>query len=160
VADSSEPQVSKRDKRRAREAKKKAEEEAQKAAMKEARKAAKKAPREPEPAPKSTAKNGFTPAKKGKKPPPEVVTEEKIAEAIKSIEQKQAKLAEKWAEVWDGELGVSAANADLVARIPFEQAPVLCLGLGKAYSDRTAQIQLALLVQLVARFKVGVRRRD
>lgn len=101
-------EVSKRDKRRAREAKKKAEEEEQKAALKAARQEAKKK-HEPQarrvddepPKPKT---NGFKqPKGKQKAKVEEEVTEDKIAEAIRSVEEKRAKLVEKWMDVWDGE---------------------------------------------------------
>lgn len=95
-AGSTSTQVSKRDKRRAKEAKKKAE-----------------PPPEVKPAkplngkPLNKAVNGkqkdFTPAKRKGKPTPVVeITEDAIDNAVASIREKQGKLVEKWAEQWLG----------------------------------------------------------
>ncbi|ORY27689.1 hypothetical protein BCR39DRAFT_537986 [Naematelia encephala] len=162
-------ELSKRDKRRAKEAKKKAEEEANKAAAKEARKLAKKQPDGPaQQDVKPPRENGFVQPKKkgqggkpgpgkkvkgqdkGKIPPEEMWSEDKVAKALESVNEKRTKMQEKWGgEEW----------TELVSRVKPALVPlasgsgglaVLCLGLGKPFDDRTAQIQLAFLLELAS----------
>nr|ODN87212.1 hypothetical protein L203_03484 [Cryptococcus depauperatus CBS 7841] len=164
---SSEPpsELSKRDKRRTREARRKAEEEERKAAFKEARKIAKKAgvsPQLSQPKQLKKGKNnddGFEIAKQkgvrtgrakginfGKT---EVLPEhgdDKVRKVLEEVVEKRAKMVEKWGAAWN----------DFYSRIKIllwdESIPIptriLCLGLGKPFSNRTAQIQLALLLEL------------
>ncbi|WVF66725.1 hypothetical protein IAT40_001467 [Kwoniella sp. CBS 6097] len=175
-------ELSKRDKRRAKEARKKAEEEERKAAMKEARKAAKKGQPPPDTlaqqeeklnkgrteVPRGQAKDdGFVMPKqkgkggKGKGKAEKVVvvdefSEEKVIKVVEGIKERREKMLEKWGDKWadlitklNGLLGVSEA-ADGIG--------ILCLGLGKPFSERTAQIQLALLLELAASFKCDSAR--
>lgn len=150
------PEMSKRDKRRAREARKKAEEEERKAAAKEARKAAKKggagAPPPPlskkeKEAPKfeQPKRKGDKGKGKGKKFEEKAVTShdiEKVAEEINSL---RSKMVDKWAEHWSGLVGrVRDVYGDVAELV------VLCLGLGKPFGDRTAKIQLAFILELAA----------
>ncbi|WVR04088.1 hypothetical protein IAU60_001087 [Kwoniella sp. DSM 27419] len=181
-------ELSKRDKRRAREAKKKAEEEARKAELKEARKAAKKglpipAPYVPDtfaqqedklrrgkevPIPKGAAKDdGFVmPKQKGKgakgrgkaekEAKPDEFGDDKVQKVVGGINEKREKMLEKWGENW----------SDLVDRLygllGGKHAPdglgILCLGIGKPFSDRTAQIQLALLLELATSLQCDMSR--
>ncbi|WVQ83519.1 hypothetical protein IAT38_005660 [Cryptococcus sp. DSM 104549] len=174
VVDSEKPsELSKRDKRRAKEARKKAEEDERKAAMKEARKAAKKGIPPPEasnaPVPvngkkgkvddgfeqpkqkgKGAAKGGK--AKGGKAPQVDEFSEEKVNRVLEGVKEKREKMVEKWGDDWkdlviklSGLLHNTEAPADV---------SLLCLGLGKPFSDRTAQIQLALMLELAAELKV------
>ncbi|KAL7419810.1 hypothetical protein Q5752_005726 [Cryptotrichosporon argae] len=173
-AEPGEPQVSKRDKRRAKEARKKAEEGEARAAAKEARKQTKKAGGTPAPpvargrdewddaARAGTSRKeggkkaggggggsgGFeVPKKKGKgkavREPEVDFGDDKVAAVVDGIEEKRGKLMDKWAGAWNG----------LVDRIRtvlgLGDVATLCLGLGKPFSDRTAQIQLVLLLELV-----------
>lgn len=153
------PEMSKRDKRRAREARKKAEEEERKAAAKEARKAAKKAGAAGAAAPppplskkeKEAAKfvqpkrKGDKSKGKGKKVEEKVVTPQDVDKIAEEVNSLRSKMVDKWAEDWSGMVGrvrdVYGDVADLV---------VLCLGLGKPFGDRTAKIQLAFVLELAA----------
>ncbi|KAK4685425.1 hypothetical protein P7C73_g4725, partial [Tremellales sp. Uapishka_1] len=145
-------EISKKDKRRAKEAKKKAEEDAAKAAAKEARKSKKSQPPvETKATDNERVGDPFVPPKKkgkGKaKPEVEEFAEEKVARAIQSIEEKREKMVEKWGEDW----------SDLLRKLGdlgLEAPVVLCLGLGRPFSDRTAQIQLALILELARGLKV------
>lgn len=113
-------QLSKRDKRRQKDARKKAEEEARKEEMKQARKEAKKQglPSRPTAQIPEAQDDGFQkvqakrgpkssqggPKGKGKKQPlEEEVTEEKLQRTLDSIQEKRAKLVERWGEAWTGE---------------------------------------------------------
>lgn len=155
------PEMSKRDKRRAREARKKAEEEERKAAAKEARKAAKKAGAAP-PSPPLTKKEkeaakfvqpkrkGDKGKGKGKKIEEKTVTPQDVEKVAEEIDALRSKMVDKWAQDWTDMLerlrAVYGDVADLV---------VLCLGLGKPYSDRTAKIQLAFILELAAGLGAG-----
>lgn len=168
------PELSKREKRRAREAVKKAEEEAAKLAAKESRKEAKKVAKggvpPPAPAP-SKGKNfenafvqpktkGKKGAKGGKQPEKVVVTAKDVERAVEDIQALRQKMVDKWGQDWTGgfdHLDITN-SADLVSRVAClfagpgaTTAPdlaVLCLGLGKPFGDRTAKIQLALILEL------------
>lgn len=118
-------ELSKRDKRRAREARKKAEEEERKAAFKEARKAAKKAgaPVEtftshlqsdrkdkenddgfvvPRQKGRISTKSGKT-AKGGRAQEEDDFSDERVAKVIAGIQEKREKMVEKWGDSWTGE---------------------------------------------------------
>ncbi|WWC98864.1 hypothetical protein V866_005758 [Kwoniella sp. B9012] len=152
------PELSKKEKRRAKEARRKEEEEARKVAMKEARKAAKKGRGSvPAPAQKGKGKakdDGFTMPKqkgkpnKGKGKVEQVVefSQEKIDKVVEGIKEKREKMLEKWGDNWTNLV------TKLQVILDYASAPdgigVLCLGIGKPFSDRTAQIQLALLLEL------------
>ncbi|WWD16810.1 hypothetical protein CI109_101242 [Kwoniella shandongensis] len=159
-------EVSKRDKRRAKEARKKAEDDERKVAFKEARKMAKKGLPLPDTLlqqdeklrkgrvddgfvmPKQKGKGGTKAGKGGKgKVAVEKVdefSEEKVQKVLAGVKEKREKMLEKWGSAWNdlitslGEL-LDQDSAGL---------SILCLGLGKPFSDRTAQIQLALLLEL------------
>lgn len=117
VADSEpkQPELSKRDKRRAKEAKKKAEEEAAKQAWKENRKAAKKAgagqapPEEPLPKKVDIDNRFVQPKAKGKakggkgKVEKVVVKKEDVDRAVSDIQAAREKMVAKWADDWTGE---------------------------------------------------------
>lgn len=169
--DSKTPELSKREKRRAKEAKKKAEEEAAELAAKEARKEAKKAAKAgpPPPEPRGEAKKADDKfvmpkqkGKKGKQPKVEkvVITDQQVHSAVNDIQALRTKMVDKWGQDWTGKLNRTAAKLtpDLVSRLctMFGSQPsvadvdVLCLGLGKPYNDRTAKIQLALIMELTA----------
>ncbi|WRT65403.1 uncharacterized protein IL334_002346 [Kwoniella shivajii] len=176
-------EISKKDKRRAKEARKKAEEEARKTAMKESRKAAKKGkPVSQESAPmhdtsaqqeerlqkgrggelsqKGKAKDdGFVmPKSKGKsakgKEKVENIdefSEEKVDKVVEGIKEKREKMLEKWGDHWKD------LNGKLEGILDPSSAPdgvaILCLGIGKPFTDRTAQIQLSLILELAASLK-------
>ncbi|WVQ94337.1 hypothetical protein IAU59_001416 [Kwoniella sp. CBS 9459] len=161
-------ELSKRDKRRAKEARKKAEEEERKAAMKEAKKAAKKGyPPPPDTLAQQDEKlakgktgqakdDGFVMPKqkgkggKGKGKPEKVVvdefSEEKVKKVVEGVKEKREKMLEKWGDKWTDLI------TKLVGLLGTSDAPggigILCLGLGKPFSERTAQVQLALLLEL------------
>ncbi|KAK8861287.1 hypothetical protein IAR55_002106 [Kwoniella newhampshirensis] len=158
------PDLSKRDKRRAKEARKKAEEDERKSALKEARKPAKKGskpldtlPQQEEKLKKGKHDDGFvTPKQKGKsatkggkgakgKPAVEKVndfSDEKVEKMLESLKEKREKMLEKWNGSWDSLI------ATLGSLLGGNERSILCLGIGKPFSDRTAQIQLALLLEL------------
>lgn len=151
------PELSKRDKRRAREAKKKAEEEALKEQFKEARKAAKKgnksrAPSPPPPNSKKAESDFIKPKQKGKrgaaKADKPVVTPEDIARVVEEINTLRSKMVDKWGEAWIALISrlrtVYSADSDSI------NPSVLCLGVGKPFTDRTAKIQLAFILELAA----------
>ncbi|OWZ26582.1 hypothetical protein C356_06913 [Cryptococcus neoformans c45] len=160
-------ELSKRDKRRAREARKKIEEEERKAAFKEAKKAARKAGASVETfvlpqqsdrkdkgdddgfvAPKQKGKNstkGGKGTKGGREHEENDYSDERVAKVVAGIQEKREKMVEKWGDTW----------ADLVSKLKhllsddsYLPLSILCLGLGKPFSDRTAQIQLALALEL------------
>ncbi|OCF78359.1 hypothetical protein I204_00297 [Kwoniella mangroviensis CBS 8886] len=152
------PELSKKEKRRAKEARKKEEEEARKVALKEARKAAKKGRGSvPAPAQKGKGKakdDGFTMPKQKRKPNKgkgkveqvDEFSQEKIDKVVEGIKEKREKMLEKWGDDWTNLV------TKLQVILDHTSAPdgigVLCLGIGKPFSDRTAQIQLALLLEL------------
>lgn len=150
------PEMSKRDKRRAREARKKAEEEERKAAAKEARKAAKKggaAPPPPPPSKKEKEVASFVQPKrkgdkgrgKGKKVEEKAVTQQDVEKVAEEVNSLRSKMTDKWAEDWTGMVGrVRDVFGDVAELV------VLCLGLGKPFGDRTAKIQLAFILELAA----------
>lgn len=151
------PEMSKRDKRRAREARKKAEEEERKAAAKEARKAAKKtgggAPPPPPLSKKEKEVASFVQPKrkgdkgkgKGKKVEEKAVTQQDIEKVAEEVNSLRSKMTDKWAEDWTGMVGrVRDVFGDVAEMV------VLCLGLGKPFGDRTAKIQLAFILELAA----------
>lgn len=151
------PEMSKRDKRRAREARKKAEEEERKAAAKEARKAAKKAGGGAPPPPPLSKKEkevaSFVQPKrkgdkgkgKGKKVEEKAATQQDIEKVAEEVNSLRSKMTDKWAEDWTGMVGrVRGVFGDVAEMV------VLCLGLGKPFGDRTAKIQLAFILELAA----------
>ncbi|ORX36437.1 hypothetical protein BD324DRAFT_645995 [Kockovaella imperatae] len=72
-------------------------------------------------------------------------TEQKFQIIINEIETKRVKLTEKWGDSW-------ASKSYVMLKAAVGSSPqILCLGLGKPASDRTAQIQLALLLVLASR---------
>lgn len=154
---------SKREKRRAKEAKKKLEEEEQRREMKDARKSKGAASRTDLTPDKTDTKAVYPPkqkkqfAKDKRKEEEEVVTEETLQRAIDSIEEKCQKLKDRW----ETELSGESAAMPLLTIALLERLStikhILCLGLGRPYEDRTAQIQLALML-LLAR-SLNVRRR-
>lgn len=183
VPDNERPEEpSKRDKRRAKEAKKKAAEDAEKQAFKDLKRG--KARSVPDTTAQQNEKlrksDEFVFAKKkGKGRAPEkaeaeVISEEKIAKAVENIKAYRLKLVERWAENWTREFCRAEPRlnqTDVLATIYRIYAPlhpaheaktalldlqILCLGLGKPCSDRSAQIQLALLLELSAGLQVGV----
>lgn len=118
-------ELSKRDKRRAREARKKVEEEERKAAFKEARKAAKKAGTSvetftslrqsdrkdkenddgfvaPRQKGKSSTKSGKG-VKGGRAQEEDGFNEERVAKVIAGVQEKREKMVEKWGDKWTGE---------------------------------------------------------
>ncbi|WVQ74378.1 hypothetical protein IAR50_003979 [Cryptococcus sp. DSM 104548] len=161
---------SKRDKRRAREARKKAEEEERMAAVKAARKATKHSLAASRDEAISARPSGLSkqaspddesfvlPKQKGK-------TRSKVSKGDRSgtvreananeaqlkvvatgIQEKRDKMVEKWGSEWE-ELGSKLLN--LLNGNQKGAIAIICLGLGKPFTDRTAQIQLALLLGLV-----------
>lgn len=118
-------ELSKRDKRRAREARKKIEEEERKAAFKEARKAAKKAGASVETfaspqqsdrkdkvdddgfvAPKQKGKNSIKSGKGtkgGREQGENDYSDERVAKVVAGIQEKREKMVEKWGDTWAGE---------------------------------------------------------
>lgn len=178
---------SKRDKRRAKESKKKAEAEAQKLAFKEARNAERKARAKGDTTAQQNEKlrrdrDFVVPKRKGKpkaadaEAPP--FAEEKIIKAVETVEQYREKLLDKWGDNWTSELSSELESCEAtwlridywLALLRLYQSPderatppsngvtdlhILCLGLGKPFSDRSAQIQLALLLELSSRLQVG-----
>ncbi|WWC87561.1 uncharacterized protein L201_002451 [Kwoniella dendrophila CBS 6074] len=163
-------ELSKKDKRRAKEARKKAEEEAKKIAMKEARKAAKKGNVNDSRAQQEEKLNkgrkvevakddGFTLPKqknnksnKGKSkadqnlPKEDEFSQEKVDKAIEGTNEKREKMLEKWGDNW---IRLITKLEDLLDPASASDGiGILCLGIGKPFSDRTAQIQLALLLEL------------
>ncbi|OCF34510.1 hypothetical protein I316_03551 [Kwoniella heveanensis BCC8398] len=175
-------EVSKRDKRRAKEARKKAEEEERKAAFKEARKAAKKGQllpdalaqqeekltRDKTDIPRGQAKDdGFVlPKQKGKggkgkgKAADRVVidefSQEKVDKVLEGIKEKREKMLEKWGDYWTDL--ISKLERLLAISGATDGVGILCLGLGKPFSERTAQIQLALLLELASSLKCDPTR--
>lgn len=82
-----------------------------------------------------------------------------VATLRDDIRTKGSKLIAKWDEAWQGMLTLEASlTQDLVLQLAplLGDRPlhVICLGLGKPASDRTAQIQLALLLELASALKV------
>lgn len=181
-------EVSKRDKRRAKEAKRKAEEEAQQAALKEDKKAGRKAKGKGDTTAQQNEKlkkpdDFVAPKKKGKSrttaQTEDSCTEEKAAKIVESVKQHREKMVDRWGDGWarkfltcslpspaDRVLTVvdfwqaihlvyrPSQTSDLSCSQPVPGLKLLCLGLGKPYSDRSAQIQLALLLELSARLQV------
>ncbi|KAL1410160.1 hypothetical protein Q8F55_004165 [Vanrija albida] len=159
-SDARQPELSKRDKRRAREAKKKAEEEAAKQAWKESRKAAKKAGAGQEPPEDPTPKKadidsrfvqpkGKGKAKGGKGKVEKVeIKKEDVDRAVSDIQAAREKMVAKWADDWTDL--VSRTRSVLFSGADQVDFEVLCLGLGKPFSDRTAKIQLAFILELVS----------
>lgn len=118
-------ELSKRDKRRAREARKKIEEEERKAAFKEAKKAARKAGASVETfvlpqqsdrkdkgdddgfvAPKQKGKNstkGGKGTKGGREHEENDYSDERVAKVVAGIQEKREKMVEKWGDTWAGE---------------------------------------------------------
>lgn len=124
-----------------------------------------------------------TPKKKGKGRVPAVpdddFTEEKVAKVVEAIKQHREKVVDRWGEGWTSQYHrwildfakavlISADFWKVIHRVycpteseassPSQAVPglkLLCLGLGKPYSDRSAQIQLALLLELSSRLQVG-----
>nr|XP_019012381.1 uncharacterized protein I206_03228 [Kwoniella pini CBS 10737]OCF51162.1 hypothetical protein I206_03228 [Kwoniella pini CBS 10737] len=153
-------EMSKKDKRRAKEARKKAEEENRKLALKEARKAAKKGQSsihdtraEQEEKLSKDKDDGFSmPKQKGKgkgKAKVDVVdefAEEKVAKVVEGIKEKKEKMLEKWGENWSDL--INKLQGILASSPAPDGIGVLCLGIGKPFSERTAQIQLALILEL------------
>ncbi|EIW69175.1 hypothetical protein TREMEDRAFT_31392 [Tremella mesenterica DSM 1558] len=150
-------QPSKREKRRAKEAQKKVEEEQRKTATKEARKTAKKAGvqldttgqqeekgrKKETSAPNKSKKANVTKGAKGKATPPsDLFDEVKLDRVHADILEKRAKLLDRWGPDW--------FSKSILGPDPFAPLKVLCLGLGAPSIDRTAQIQLSLLLALVA----------
>ncbi|BEI95756.1 hypothetical protein CcaverHIS631_0107050 [Cutaneotrichosporon cavernicola] len=155
-----EPQMSKRDKRRLREARKKEEAEVAKEMFKEKRKEAKKAVKAglvPPPLTtkeremERTEKQFVQPKRKGKKNQKDekvtVITDEDVERAVADVQSMREKLVEKWAEEW-------SALIERLRPLLFDSAEkelgILCLGLGRPYGDRTAKIQLALALELAS----------
>lgn len=118
--ESNAPELSKREKRRAREAKKAAEEEAAKLAIKEARKEAKKAAKAGVPLPssvgssapkgKAAAHDAFVrpngrgkKGAKGGKVEKVVVTPEDVDRAVADIQALRQKMVDKWGDDWTSE---------------------------------------------------------
>ncbi|XAO26891.1 hypothetical protein I312_105732 [Cryptococcus bacillisporus CA1280] len=160
-------ELSKRDKRRAREARKKAEEEERKAAFKEARKAAKKAGTSvetftslrqsdrkdkenddgfvaPRQKGKSSIKSGKG-VKGGRAQEEDGFNDERVAKVIAGVQEKREKMVEKWGDTWTD---LVSKLKHLLSSDSYLPLAILCLGLGKPFSDRTAQIQLALALEL------------
>jgi hypothetical protein len=122
-ADDGLSEVSKRDKRRQREAKKKAAEEAELAARKEARKASKKSSvhqdtlaeqndklRKDDGRARNDADFTTHRMKKGKgkqqhRPQqlPDEFSDEKVERAVQAVRLHQSKMLDKWGNAWDGE---------------------------------------------------------
>ncbi|WWC59928.1 uncharacterized protein I303_102491 [Kwoniella dejecticola CBS 10117] len=170
-------EMSKKDKRRAKEARKKAEEETRKLAAKEARKAAKKGQMQDSRAQQEEKLNkdrmpdilpskgkgkdtndGFSVPKqknKGKgKMKAEAVdefTDEKVNKVVEGIKEKREKMLEKWGDKWT-EL-IDRLQRILDPPTAADGPGILCLGIGKPFSDRTAQIQLALILELATSLK-------
>ncbi|ODN76970.1 hypothetical protein L202_05533 [Cryptococcus amylolentus CBS 6039] len=160
---------SKRDKRRAREARKKADEEERLAAAKAARKATKHSlatSRDEFVSARSSGLSGqaandaesfVMPKQKGK---PRLkakgdkdgvergasASEAQLKAVVADIQEKRDKMIEKWDSNWE-ELGTKLNR--LLGDNQAKATTVLCLGLGKPYTDRTARIQLALLLGLL-----------
>lgn len=123
-----------------------------------------------------------TPKKKGKARvalvPDDIFAEEKVVKVVETITQHREKIVDRWGEGWTRTFqawltyraGALLTRADLwkaVRRVyclstspsssdsAIPTLKLLCLGLGKPYSDRSAQIQLALLLELSSRLQVG-----
>ena len=131
--------ASKRDRRRAKESRKKQEE------------------------PVVEKTKGFKAVKSKGKAVEESLTEARIAETISGVREKQGKLSEKWSEHWSGELSPECADQDMIGRVSnlLGASPrIICLGIGKPYTDRSAQIQLALLLELRDRLGSPVQAYD
>nr|XP_019049923.1 hypothetical protein I302_00343 [Kwoniella bestiolae CBS 10118]OCF28853.1 hypothetical protein I302_00343 [Kwoniella bestiolae CBS 10118] len=158
-------EMSKKDKRRAKEARKKEEEEARKTALKEARKAAKKGQaladtriQQEEKLNKGKAKDdGFTmPKQKGrskgkgkeKAEPVNEFSQEKVDKVVEGIKERREKMIEKWGDNWTSLITKLQDILELDPASAPDGVGILCLGIGKPFSDRTAQIQLALLLEL------------
>lgn len=184
-------EITKRDKRRAKESRRKAEEDAQRAVLKEERKSGRKAKPKADTAAQQTEKlqksdDFITPKRKGKSrvtsTPDDGFTEEKAAKVVEAVTQYRTKIVDRWGEAWTRECqhiflccfaGAALTGIDFwhsVHRVycppdtsvspPQHAVPglrLLCLGLGKPYSDRSAQIQLALLLELSSRLQVRPR---
>ncbi|CAK9786692.1 hypothetical protein CC85DRAFT_129532 [Cutaneotrichosporon oleaginosum] len=158
-AASSKQEMSKRDKRRAREVRRKEEAEAAKEAFKEKRKEAKKAAKAGlVPPPLSAkeiemeraAKQFIQPKRKGKAPKKAEkveITDEDVQRAVEDVHGLRTKMIEKWGEEWNA---LMERLRPLLLNGVQQQLAILCLGLGKPCVDRTAKIQLALALELAA----------
>lgn len=165
------PEMSKRDRRRAREARKKEEAEATKEASKEKRKEARKAAKAGLVSAPLTAKERemeraekqfVHPKRKGKKKEDEKkkveITDEDVERAVGDVQGMRAKMLEKWGEEWGGESAIwtklTPALIERLRGLLFDsgdgELAILCLGLGKPCGDRTAKIQLALALELAS----------
>ncbi|GFZ42894.1 hypothetical protein JCM24511_00612 [Saitozyma sp. JCM 24511] len=150
-------QRSKRDKRRAKEAKKKADAELQKQAAREARKATKMGHAghglddSPDRLSTNPTKKKAAPmSKKGKGQASPAVMQDSspdvITKLMEEVDEKKTKLLGKWDAII---MRLKPLLSD--ARVPSS----LCLGLGKPFTDRTAQIQLALLLALADSLEIS-----
>jgi DnaJ family protein A protein 5 len=126
----------------------------------------------PEPlATNPTKKKAAPMSKKGKSQASPAVMQDSspdvIAKIMEEVEEKKTKLLGKWDGTWEGKSREAPDLRQLTDRpaiitrlkplLSDAQVPSsLCLGLGKPFTDRTAQIQLALLLALADSLEVRV----
>lgn len=169
--------ATKRDKRRAREARKKAEEEAKREALKIAMREARKIARTAE-GPRDTSaqqeeklrkRGDFIPVRgkkaigaKGRRGKDDLVfdvSDAAIQSAVAGIREKRTKMIEKWGVAWQDYLEKLSIALDAdeghVRPTPPGIDRCLCLGIGKVLTDRSAQVQMGLLLELIDQFKIA-----
>ena len=87
------------------------------------------------------------------------VTDAQIQKTLAGVDERRVKMTSIWGSAWNGESLLSTPltadfTSGLLAELP-SPIEILCLGLGKPYLDRSAQIQLALVLELSKSLQVG-----